>query len=342
MKKTTLLGIAALLILMGSGLIHGAGKTEKKPEPASPGVSGSEGKLEKWPLGSLTIVVPYTAGGTNDRQARALAPYIQKVLGVPIKIENRPGGSTTVGYGTHLEKDPDDGSYIIYGHHITFCTAVLRGAYKYDDFISLGSMSNGHPVIMVNPKHSDVKDFRDFLQKVKSNPNQYSQPAGRGWGRVFDLILKKEGLKTRLIPVEGGSSDRVLFLAGDVNFYISDYESSAAIFDPTEFKVLAIFSETSPYKGFLTANSVMAELGYSARFPTMLTPRYFHVKKAFKEKYPERFEFLSNVLIKAAKDPEFVEAMKKTGYIFDPRPLDEVDAMFREIFETIKAYKDAF
>lgn len=331
-----------VFMLPSSGKVFAGGSKEKKVESVSPGVSVSKERLEKWPTDTLTIIVPYNAGGTNDRQARALAPYIQKVLGVPVKIENRPGGGTTVAYGVHRDKDPDDGSYIIYGHHITYCTAVLRGAYKYDDFVSLGSMSNGHVVVIVNPKHSDVKDFKDFIEKIKAKPDKYSQPAGRGWPRVFDLLLKKEGLKTRLIPVEGGSSDRVLFLAGDVDFYITDYESSVALFDPSEFKVLAIFSDNSPYKDLPPANRIMKELGYTTRFPVMLTPRYFHVKKSFKEKHPERFEFLSQALIKAAKDPEFVEAMKKTGYIFDPRPIEEVDSVFRGIFDTITTYKEAF
>ena len=329
--NSRLLGLLAAAALLAAGL----------PDFGQ-GTASSGKALTSWPVGSLTIIVPYNAGGTNDRQARALAPYIQKVLGVPVKVENRPGGGTTVGYKTHKTNDPDDGSYIIYGHHSTFSTAVIRGEYKYDDFTALGSMSSGHPVLMINPKHSNVKDFKDFLQKVKASPNKFSQPVGPGWGKVFDLILQSQGLVTRAIPVDGGSSDRVMFMAGDVDFYISDYESMVAIADPSEYKVIAILSEISPYPEFTPANKFMRELGYKNLFPNMISARFFHVKSEFKQKYPERFEYLAAALQKAAMDPEFAAAMRKTGYIFDAQLPKVADPVQREVFETISKYKDAF
>jgi tripartite-type tricarboxylate transporter receptor subunit TctC len=302
----------------------------------------AQAALAKWPTKSLTIVVPYSPGGTNDRQARAIAPYLQKELGVPVKIENRPGGGTTVGYHTHKDKDPDDGSFILYGNNSSYCTAVIKGEYAYDAFLPLGTMSSGHPVLLVNPKHSDMKDFKDFLAKVKAKPNNYSQPVGPGWGKVFDLILQSQGYITRAIPVDGGSSDRVMFMAGDVDFYISDFESMVAIADPKEYKVLAIFSDISPYKELKVANDVLKEMGLAMKFPNMITPRYFQVKSEFKQKYPERFEFLAKALQKAAQDPEFFAAMKKSGYIFDAQLPEIATPIFLDLFKTIETYKDAF
>ena len=326
-----LLGVLLAAILLAAAL------------PAFGQGAASSGKaLSSWPVGSLTIIVPFNAGGTNDRQARAIAPYIQKALGVPVKVENRPGGGTTVGFKTHKSNDPDDGSYIVYGHFSNYCTAVIRGEFKYDDFASLGSMSSGHPVVLVNPKHSNVKDFKDFLQKVKASPNKFAQPVGPGWGRVFDLVLQSQGLVTRAIPLDGGSSDRVRFMAWDVDFYISDYESMVAISDPSEYKVIAILSEISPYPEFTSANKVMRELGYKNLFPNMISARFFHVKSEFRQKYPERFDFLAAALQKAAQDPEFAAAMKKTGYIFDARLPRIADPIQRDVFETISKYKDAF
>lgn len=349
----SILIIAALVLTSMAGCVQRKTPVSPAPASSSPAVAqssapassapaASTASAKKWPTDSLTIVVPYAAGGTNDRQARAIAPYIQKVLGVTVKVENREGGATTVGYKSHMEKDPDDGSYIVYGHHSAYSTAVIKGAYKYEDFVPLGSMSSGHPVLLVNPKKSDVKDFKDFLQKVKANPKKFSQPVGPGWGKVFDLILQSEGYITRAVPVDGGSSDRVMFMAGDVDFYISDYESMVAIAAPSEFKVLAVLSEISPYKDLPVANNIMKEIGLKTTFPNMITPRYFQVKKEFKQKYPDRYELLSQTLQKAAQDQEFVAAMKKTGYIFDPQLPKVAEPIFKDVFDTIVKYKDAF
>ncbi len=331
--------LIAVLMSFSALLAVASGSKEATQAPAADQASA---QAEIWPHDSLTIVVPYNAGGTNDRQARALAPYIQDALGVTVKVENRPGGGTTVAYHMHKDKDPADGSYIIYGHNTTFSTAVIRGEYAYDEFDSLGSMSAGHPVLLVNPKHSDIKTFKEFLARVKAEPNEFSQPVGPGWGKVFDLIMQSEGLVTRAVPVDGGSSDRVMFMAGDVDFYISDYESMVAIADPSEYRVLAIFSEKSPYKEFPVANNVLKELGSSARFPNMITPRYFHVKSEFRQKYPERFAYLSGKLMEAAKNPEFAAKMKEAGYIFDPEPPEVAVPIFKDLFQTISKYKEAF
>ncbi|MBW1997899.1 MAG: hypothetical protein JRJ29_08025, partial [Deltaproteobacteria bacterium] len=60
-----------------------------------------------------TIVVPTRPGGTVDRISRGMAPYLSKELGVPVVIENRPGGNSVVGTVAHLRNDPDDGSFLI-------------------------------------------------------------------------------------------------------------------------------------------------------------------------------------------------------------------------------------
>lgn len=336
-KKIMLLTL--VLMILAAVCLTAGGTQEKETAPA---VSEETGELTSWPHKSLTVIVPYNAGGTNDRQARALAPYIQKELGVPIKVENRPGGSTTVAYHTHKDNDPADGSYILYGHHSAFSTAVIRGEYEYEEFDPLGSMSTGHPVLMVNPKHSDITSFKEFLQKVKERPNHYSQPVGPGWGRVFDMILQREGLVSRAIPVDGGSSDRVMFLAGDIDFYISDYESNLAIMDPEEYKVLTVLSEVSPYDQFVPANEVMKELGYSETFPNMVTPRYFQAKSEFKEQYPERFDFLAKVLQKAGQNPEFQKKMKDAGYYFNPELPEVAAPKLYDFYQGIKKYKEAF
>ena len=47
-----------------------------------------------WPTKKLTIVVPTRPGGTVDRISRGMAPHLSKEFGVPVVIENRPGGNS--------------------------------------------------------------------------------------------------------------------------------------------------------------------------------------------------------------------------------------------------------
>ena len=114
MKKLRFLALLLVLMITIFGCSQPNEEAEKAPADIKP-----VGDPEKVDLGFelLTIVVPHDAGGSNDIQARAFAPYLSAELGVPVVIENRPGGSGMVGWNTHLDNDPTDGSFLVYVNH---------------------------------------------------------------------------------------------------------------------------------------------------------------------------------------------------------------------------------
>ena len=63
---------------------------------ASPAVAQTGG-AHAWPTRALRIVVPYAAGGTSDAATRLFAPELQKSLGQPVSIDNRPGADGNIG-----------------------------------------------------------------------------------------------------------------------------------------------------------------------------------------------------------------------------------------------------
>jgi len=339
MSKRITIFVAVLLIFSALFLF-----AEGKQETPAASAAEESGELTEWPLDSLTIVVPYNPGGTNDRQSRLIAPYLSEELGgIPVKVENRPGGSTTVAYNMHKKSQPADGSFILSCNFNSFSTAVLRDHYPYDAFVNFGILSVGHPSVLVNPQHSDAETFKELLELMENNPDQISQPSGQGWGMVVDLILRRAGLEPRIIPVTGGGSEkRVMLMAGDVDFYISDYETNSGIFTEEELGVLAILNDDNPYSEFDTANEVMAEMGYDARFPDMASYRHFQVKSEFKEQYPERFDFLAKAIKAAAMNPEFQAKAKDQNFNFVPELPETAEAKLVRIFEGIEEYEEAF
>jgi hypothetical protein len=67
---------------------------------------------EKFPKNPVTIVVPYAAGGSHDLVARALQPQLEKVLGVPVIVENKPGGGSTIACN-YVKAAPPDGYTLV-------------------------------------------------------------------------------------------------------------------------------------------------------------------------------------------------------------------------------------
>lgn len=56
---------------------------------------------------AITIIVPFTPGGANDIAARLQAPALEKELGVPVVVVNKPGASTQVGMTQLMQAKPD-------------------------------------------------------------------------------------------------------------------------------------------------------------------------------------------------------------------------------------------
>ena len=61
---------------------------------------------QDYPQGSVTLIVPYPAGGATDFVARILQPKVAEALGQPVVIENRPGAGGNVGSAAALRAPP--------------------------------------------------------------------------------------------------------------------------------------------------------------------------------------------------------------------------------------------
>src|SRR4051812_35201396 len=62
---------------------------------------------QSWPSRPIRLIVPFGAGGGTDNLARIIEPLVSKALGVPLVIENRPGGGSTIGMDQVAKAAPD-------------------------------------------------------------------------------------------------------------------------------------------------------------------------------------------------------------------------------------------
>ena len=92
-SRLSLLALAAVLVFSLAGC--GGGKTDK---PAA---------KEKYPNRAITVFVNYGAGGSSDLGTRALMAVVEKDLGVPMNVVNKPGAGGWVGWGELLKAKPD-------------------------------------------------------------------------------------------------------------------------------------------------------------------------------------------------------------------------------------------
>lgn len=195
MKKIALLGIAALLL---SCLAVAANAADFPKRP-------------------VTVIVPWGAGGGSDIIARALSKPLEKQLGKPVVITNKPGGSGTVGTSYVAHAKPD-GYTIGLINNTGLIHQIHYGGldYKKDDLDPLALFLRV-PVFLVVNKDSPIKNLDDFVKAAKEKDGKLTlgtAAVGGGTHLAIEPFFEKAGIKVQPMPFKGGGNGVMTALVG--------------------------------------------------------------------------------------------------------------------------------
>lgn len=181
----------------------------------------------------IRILVPFTAGGGTDGQARIVALKLADLLGVPVVVDNKPGASTMLA-AMEVARAAPDGHTILYAPSSTMAQNPHTLAHvSYDPFkdftpISLGGRG---PLVLMISSTVPANNVRELVDYIKAHPGQVSYASfGTGtsshiYGEVF---AKKTGTDAVHAPYKGGSDAAKDLIGGRVQ-YMFDSASSAII-----------------------------------------------------------------------------------------------------------------
>ena len=171
---------------------------------------------------AIRLVVPFTPGGSTDILARALGPKLSAALGQTVIIENRPGAGGSLGAAEVAKADPD-GSVLLMGHIGTL--AVNPAIYPrlgYDplkSFVPVASVARV-PNVLVVPAASPARTLKEFLDRARSKPGQYTFSSG-GNGSAAHITFEYLKLRANIfmlhIPYRGTAPSITDLIAGNVD-----------------------------------------------------------------------------------------------------------------------------
>ncbi len=272
---------------------------------------------QSYPSRPITFVVPYGPGGSTDPVARQYAMQLQKALGVEVNIENKPGGSGTIGTGMVVRSKPDGytlglatNSILAY-QPLVNSSLVFKTPDQYQPITKLGEM----PVILVVRADAPWKTFAEFLQHVKDNPGKVRASVS-GLRTVPDLLAqefnKVAGIKLRTVPFTGGSGEALIALLGN---RVEATLFTGAVGIPShvqagKVRVLAVFKK-GVYDPVPEAQPTV-DAGYN----TTLAASFYVI--APKGLAPDVLDKLTKVSMEIVQSAEFIK-FSKEGYALDPK-----------------------
>lgn len=175
----------------------------------------------KYPDKPITIYCGYAAGATTDLTARALAAGAEKLLGVPVMVENKPGGGATVCAALVASKKPDGYTLAVVSTGVIAVRPhLLKVAYDpLKDFTLLIQYSRyigGLCVLSESP----IKTIEEFIKYAKANPGlSYSSPGMYTQQHLaVELFRQCQGLEFKHVPTKGGAEANTQLLGKHVNF----------------------------------------------------------------------------------------------------------------------------
>ena len=223
--------------------LHLAAAAALLPWSALAGAQGS------WPERTVKIVVPFSAGGTTDVVARALAQNLTEAWGHSVVVENRTGAGGNIGADA-VAKSPPDGYTILMASGSIF--TVNPHMYKnlpFDpvkDFIAVTNVASGPQLLVVHPS-VPAKSVAELIALAKAKPGTINFGSA-GFGSQVHMagehFVDAAGIQATHIPYKGESAALADLAAGSIQFMVANIAAAAPFVSNGRIRALGVTSTT--------------------------------------------------------------------------------------------------
>jgi tripartite-type tricarboxylate transporter receptor subunit TctC len=200
---------------------------------------------QQYPARPVTVVVPFTAGGSSDITARTVSAKMAEALGQAFVIDNKPGANGSLG-AKYVANQPADGYTLLVGSIGVFAiNPVLYKDLGYDTVknFDLLSVAVRTPNALVTRADFPASNLREFVEYVKKNPGKVSF-ASSGTGSsdhlTAALFWQKTGTSGIHVPYKGGSAAQLDVIAGNADCSFQNLGAITQYVKGGKMKLLAV------------------------------------------------------------------------------------------------------
>ena len=205
-------------------------------------------RAQAFPDKPLRFFVPFPAGGSTDAVARAMQPALEKILGQPVVVENRPGAGGMLGVDAIAKAAPDGYTIGLAGAGALGVNIGERVTRPYDPAKDLAMISRAaeSPFILVATPGLKASTLGDVIKLAKAEPDRMSIGHG-GNGTAMQLaaltFVTMADVKINLVPYRGTAPAVTDAIAGHVQLAIADPPPSMGAISEGKLKAIAVSSK---------------------------------------------------------------------------------------------------
>jgi len=198
---------------------------------------------------TISLIVPFAAGGPTDLMARALANALSERMSRQVIVENKPGAGGNIA-ASFVANAPADGSHLLVaGQAIMAINKPLYGKLNYDpekDFSWIGLLGSLPNVLVINASTLPVKSLAEMVNFIKQRPNAIAY-GSNGIGSLAHLctevLNKSAGLSVTHIPYQGVAPQISDLLSGRIGYSLVAASSALPLVQSGKLTALAVSSK---------------------------------------------------------------------------------------------------
>lgn len=202
---------------------------------------------QAYPVKPVRVVIPFPPGGPNDIAGRAVFQKVSASLGQPFVVENRSGGSGTIGAG-FVAKSPSDGYTLLVTSASLVSNAHLFRKLPYDtlkDFTGLTPLAVQVGIMVVHPS-MPVSSVKDFIALAKAKPGQivYASSSNGTFSHLSMALFNfMTGIRIVHVPYKGAGPATIAIASGETQVMIANIGALQPQITAKRVRPLAVTSE---------------------------------------------------------------------------------------------------
>jgi tripartite-type tricarboxylate transporter receptor subunit TctC len=198
-----------------------------------------------FPSRPITVVVPYSAGGGTDLQARSLASVADQYFGQPVVVTTKPGGGGVVG-AAYVAQSRTDGYTLLYAvPAVTVISPYMtKTPYAFDDLEPIIRVNDAPRILSVGTQQP-FKTLEEFIDFAKKNPGKIkygSSGPGTTQHIAMEAFAYSAGIKLTHVPFKGAAKVISAILGGHVVGFGAIPSETFPYFKSNDMRPLAVFS----------------------------------------------------------------------------------------------------
>jgi tripartite-type tricarboxylate transporter receptor subunit TctC len=200
-----------------------------------------------YPSRTVTVVVPFPAGGSVDGVARILVQKLNETMGQRFIVENRAGGASGIVGANAVAKAAPDGYTLLVSASVHVINPFLYKSVPYDvvqDFTPVTLLAEG-PLIVSTAPSVPANNLKDFFALVRKEPQKYTFGAttiGSASHLAIELLKHDAALDTLVVTYKGTAPALTDLMSGQIQLLADPMLSSLPLAQAGKIKALGLTS----------------------------------------------------------------------------------------------------